>query len=64
MRLRDIRDGPLSESRFDKRMRGSGTYWESIRDLFAISRKRHGLDKNDESDPVATCPAVDHRRAD
>ncbi len=62
-RLRDIRGGRLSESRFGKRMRGSGTYWESIRDLFVISRKRYGLDKNDESDPVPTRPVVDHRRA-
>ncbi|MEK7755721.1 MAG: radical SAM protein, partial [Planctomycetota bacterium] len=63
-RLRDIRGGPLSESRFGKRMRGSGTYWESIRDLFAISRTRYGLDRSDETYPVPEQPAVDERRAD
>jgi len=44
-RLRDIRGGRLSESRFGKRMRGSGTYWKSIDDLFQISKKRFGLDR-------------------
>ena len=63
-RLRDIRGGALSDSRFGKRMRGSGTYWESIRDLFAISRKRYGLDRNDEAGPEPSRPAVDERYAD
>jgi len=62
-RLRDIRGGHLSDSRFGKRMRGSGTYWESIRDLFAISRTRYGLDKSDETYPVPTQHAVDDHRA-
>ena len=44
-RLRDIRGGRLSESRFGQRMRGSGTYWKSIADLFQISKKRFGLDR-------------------
>lgn len=61
-RIRDIRGGALTDSRFGKRMRGGGTYWESIRDLFSISRKRYGLDRNDEIDPVPRTPAVDHRR--
>jgi len=43
-RLRDIRDGELSDSRFGRRMKGNGVYWESIRDLFAMSEKRYGLD--------------------
>jgi len=45
-------------------MRGGGTYWESIRDLFSISRKRYGLDGNDETYPMPTRPAVDERRTD
>ena len=44
-RLRDIRGGSLSDARFGHRMRGSGPYWDSIRDLFQISRKRYGLHK-------------------
>ena len=42
-RMRDIRDGCLDDGRFHERMRGSGPYWESIRSLFAISKKRCGL---------------------
>ena len=42
-RLRDIRGGRLSDSRFGERMRGHGPYWESIRNLFEISRKRYGF---------------------
>ena len=62
-RLRDIRGGQLSESRFGKRMRGSGTYWKSIADLFTISRKRYGLDGSgvaescsSRADPVERSP--------
>lgn len=42
-RLRDVRGGQLSDSRFCERMRGHGPYWESIRSLFAISKRRYGL---------------------
>ena len=42
-RLRDIRGGNTDDARFGHRMRGSGPYWDSIRDLFNISRKRFGL---------------------
>lgn len=43
-RIREIRGGALNESRFGKRMRGEGTYWKSIRDLFVMHRNRLGLD--------------------
>ncbi len=42
-RLRDIRGGGLNESRFGARMRGQGAYWDSIKGLFEITRKRFGL---------------------
>jgi len=42
-RIRDSRGGSLNDSRFGHRMRGSGTYWESIRSLFEIYRMRYGL---------------------
>ena len=42
-RLRDIRGGQLSDSRFGERMRGHGPYWDSIRGLFSISKRRFGL---------------------
>ncbi len=46
-RLRDIRGGALNDSRFGKRMRGDGVYWESIRRLFEMSKKRFGFDRVD-----------------
>ncbi len=59
-RLRDIRGGKLSETRFGKRMRGEGVYWDSVRSLFEVSRKRCGLapgygcDDEGEDAPSAT----------
>ena len=46
-RLRDIREGKLNDSNFGERMRGKGTYWQSIKDLFEISKKRYGLDRGE-----------------
>jgi len=43
-RLRDIRGGQLDEKRFGLRFRGEGAYWESIRDLFLLHRRRVGLE--------------------
>jgi len=43
-RIRDSRGGRLNDSRFGDRMRGQGAYWESIRGLFAISKRRLGLE--------------------
>ena len=43
-RLHDVRGGRIDESRFGHRFRGTGVYWQSIRDLFLISKKRYGLD--------------------
>jgi len=51
-RLREIRGGALNDSRFGARMRGEGVYWESIRDLFAISRKRFGLEDQGRPEPL------------
>jgi DNA repair photolyase len=44
-RLREIRDGKLNDPRFGHRMRGTGTYWETVRSLFKLSAKRAGFDK-------------------
>jgi DNA repair photolyase len=52
-RIRDIRGGKLNDSNFGSRMSGSGVYWDSIRDLFEISRKRYGLDGRDEDEERA-----------
>lgn len=42
-RLREARGGKLNQSAFGKRMRGQGPYAESIRAMFHVNRKRHGL---------------------
>jgi DNA repair photolyase len=52
-RIRDIRGGRLNDPSFGSRMSGSGVYWDSIRDLFEISRKRFGLDGREEDDELA-----------
>lgn len=40
---RAVRGGRLSDTRFGERMRGSGVYWEGIKQLFEMSRRRYGL---------------------
>lgn len=42
-RLREIRGGELYDGRFGSRMRGSGTYWDSVMQLFAVAARRHGF---------------------
>ncbi len=42
-RLRDTRDGRLSDSRFGRRMRGSGPYAQQIQQAFAVFRRKWGL---------------------
>lgn len=43
--IRDLRGGKLSDSRFGVRMTGEGEYAESVRQMFALARRRVGLDK-------------------
>jgi DNA repair photolyase len=42
-RLREIRGGALSDSRFFKRQQGQGPYWELIEQLFALAKRRAGF---------------------
>ena len=44
-RLRDVRGGKLSESEFEKRVYGEGKFAESIRSMFEIFSRKHGLDE-------------------
>jgi len=44
-RLREVRAGKLSDSRFGTRMRGEGKVAESIRDLFHLSCKKYHLNE-------------------
>jgi DNA repair photolyase len=61
-RLRDIRGGRLDDSAFGRRMRGQGVYWDSVRRLFEMSLRLHGLDK--ASAPQPGCAGADRRRRD
>ena len=42
-RVREMRGGKLSDSRFRHRMRGQGTFAEQIKNLFEVSCRKHGL---------------------
>lgn len=44
-RLREVRAGKLNDPRFRSRMRGEGPYAEHIRSMFAVAKRRHGLDR-------------------
>lgn len=44
-RIREVRGGELNDTSFGHRMVGKGTYWEAIHQLFAVSRKKYGLDR-------------------
>jgi DNA repair photolyase len=52
-RVRDIRGGKLNESNFGARMTGQGTYFDQIASLFAVSRRRSGLDGHFELSTAA-----------
>lgn len=66
-RIRDIRGGRLNDPNFGSRMNGTGVYWDSIRDLFEISKKRFGLDgRHDDSDEtsLSNLPATPPEKPD
>jgi DNA repair photolyase len=44
-RIRDVRDGKLSDSTWGKRMRGGGEIAEAINQLFRINCEKYGLNK-------------------
>jgi DNA repair photolyase len=43
-RLKQVRDGNLSDPRFESRMRGEGEFADLISRFFTLARRRHGLD--------------------
>ena len=53
-RLRAVRGGTLTESRFFKRQTGHGPYWELIEQLFALAKRRVGFPEDDISAPPQT----------
>lgn len=44
--LYEMRGGEPGENRVGMRMRGQGTRYQAVRDLFKILRRRHGLDQD------------------
>ncbi len=60
-RIREVRGGALNDPRFGHRMRGNGTYWDVIDDLFLLHQKRLGLDAR-ELVPSAVPPESLRRR--
>ncbi|MFN0158785.1 MAG: PA0069 family radical SAM protein [Bacteroidota bacterium] len=44
-RIKDTRQGELSDSRFGKRMSGEGEIARTIKDLFVVHARKHGLNK-------------------
>jgi DNA repair photolyase len=45
-RVREMREGRLNDPAFGRRMRGRGPFAEQIRNLFAVSCRRHGLERH------------------
>ena len=44
-RIRETREGRLSDSRFGRRMRGQGAYAEQLASLFQVAARKAGLDR-------------------
>lgn len=42
-RIRESRGGSLNDTRFGHRMKGQGTYWKAINDLFRMTQKKFNL---------------------
>ena len=51
-RIREVRAGKLSDSRFGHRHHGEGVYWEAIERQWAIWTKRLGFDRASDDDEV------------
>jgi DNA repair photolyase len=47
-RIREVRGGDLTDSRFFSRQHGSGTYWKMVEDLFELSKRRAGFKEEDD----------------
>lgn len=55
--IRMMRGGRLNDSRFDRRMRGDGPYWDSVRQLFETTAARLGLRHRPEREHFERAPA-------
>lgn len=58
-RIREAREGRLSDSRFGHRHHGTGEYWELIERAWELWLRRYGLDRGDDDEPprrATFCP--------
>jgi DNA repair photolyase len=55
-RIRDMRDGAMSDPRFGSRMSGHGAYWQSVEQLFEKTAARLGLQRGER--PQRTEPRM------
>lgn len=62
-RIRETRDGSLNNADFGSRMKGVGTYWKSISDLFEKNQKKLKLDQFPEP-PKPSCFRVPNAQLD
>ncbi len=53
-RIRETRDGKLSDSRFGHRHHGEGVYWESIEQVWDVWSRRLGFDRSEEPEKPST----------
>ena len=52
-RLREVRGGTLTESRFGKRREGQGAYWKLVEQLFELAKRKAGF-PDDGLSPIPT----------
>lgn len=50
-RIREARGGKLTEGAFFKRHQGTGTYWETVEQLFRVAKRRAGF-PDEDSGPI------------
>ena len=51
-RIREVRSGKLSDSRFGARHHGTGTYWDAIEQVWALWTRRLGFDQAVDERPA------------
>ncbi len=49
-RIKEVRDGRLTEGAFFKRHHGTGTYWQLVERLFEVSKRRAGFSDENSGD--------------
>jgi DNA repair photolyase len=53
-RIRAVRDGALSDSRFGHRHHGEGTYWQAIEQAWAVWARRLGFHQEEDTPAAST----------